>query len=103
MAPKITYATLGGEQLEDLHRELGQAIALIPETFGREHPFFINGQPVKSDKQFDDRSPIDTTIVLGRFQQGTRDHVKDAIAAARAAQPAWAALSWQQRLVYVRR
>ena len=27
MATKITYATLGGEQLEDLHRALDAAIA----------------------------------------------------------------------------
>ena len=57
----------------------------------------------KPTEQFDDRSPIDTSILLGRFQQGTRDHVRAAVAAARAAYPAWAALSWQQRLVHVRK
>jgi 1-pyrroline-5-carboxylate dehydrogenase len=103
MATKITYATLGGEQLEELHRELDRAIARAPQSFGREHLLHINGESVKAEKQFEDRSPIDTTIVLGTFQQGTRDHVKNAISAARAAHPAWAALSWQQRLIYVRR
>src|SRR6185295_18720399 len=47
---------------------------------------------------FDDRSPIDTRIVLGRFQQGTREHVKSAIAAARSAYPAWAATPWRARV-----
>jgi 1-pyrroline-5-carboxylate dehydrogenase len=103
MPTKITYATLGGEQLEDLHKELDRAIATAPKSFGREYPFYIGGQPVKAEKQFEDRSPIDTSIVLGKFYEATREHVKDAIAAARAAHPAWAALSWQQRLVYVRR
>ena len=85
MAAKITYATLGGEALDDLHRALDEAIAKAPETFGREHLLSINGRFVRAETQFDDRSPIDTSILLGRFQQGTRDHVRAAVAAARAA------------------
>ena len=103
MATKITYATLGGDQLDDLHRELDRAIAEAPASFGRVHPLYINGQPVKAEEQFQDRSPIDTSIILGTFQKASRDQVKDAIVAARAAQPAWAALPWPQRLIYVRR
>ena len=103
MATKITYATLGGDSLEDLHKGLDEAIAKSPGTFGGEHFLHINGEPVRSERQFEDRSPIDTSILLGRFQQGTRDHVRAAVAAARAAYPAWAALTWQERLVYVRR
>ena len=57
----------------------------------------------KPTQQFDDRSPIDTSIALGTFQKGKREHVKSAVAAARAAYPAWAALQWQERLAYVRR
>lgn len=103
MATKITYATLGGEALDDLHRELDAAIARAPSTFGVEHRMYVNGQFVSAEAQFEDRSPIDTTILLGRFQQGTREHARAAIAAARTAFPAWAALRWPQRLVYVRR
>jgi 1-pyrroline-5-carboxylate dehydrogenase len=102
MATKITYATLGGDSLDDLHRELDAAIANAPQTFAREHLLYINGKQVKADAQFDDRSPIDTSIALGTFQKGHREHVKSAVAAARAAYPAWAALSWQQRLTFVR-
>src|SRR5688500_5301060 len=103
MATKITYASLGGDSLDDLHRELDAAIANAPQTFTREHLLYINGKQVKADAQFDDRSPIDTSITLGTFQKGHREHVKSAVAAARAAYPAWAALPWQERLVYVRR
>jgi 1-pyrroline-5-carboxylate dehydrogenase len=103
MATKVTYATLGGESLEELHRELDEWIARVPQSFGREHLIYINGSWVKADAQFDDRSPIDTNILIGRFQQGTREHVKSAIAAARAAYPAWAASSWQERVKHVRR
>src|SRR5436305_4224793 len=103
MATKITYATLGGEQLDDLHRALDDAIAKAPQTFGREYLLYINGQPVKAEQQFEDRSPIDTGILIGKFQQGTREHVRAAIAAARSAHPAWAARPWHQRLAMVRR
>src|SRR5438552_9480224 len=103
MATKITYATLGGEQLDDLHRALDDAIAKAPRTFGREYLLYINGQPVKAEQQFEDRSPIDTSILIGKFQQGTREHVRSAIAAARSAHPAWAALPWQRRLAAVRK
>src|SRR3989442_567896 len=103
MATKITYATLGGEQLDDLHRALDDAIAKAPNTFGREYLLYTNGQPVKAEQQFEDRSPIDTSILIGKFQEGTREHVRSAIAAARSAYPAWAARPWQQRLAIVRR
>jgi 1-pyrroline-5-carboxylate dehydrogenase len=103
VATKITYATLGGDQLEDLHRELDRAITRVQETFGREYQLYINGEYVKAAEQFDDRSPIDTSIVLAKFQKGGREHVKAAVTAARGAYPAWASLPWQERLVYVRR
>ena len=44
MATKITYATLGGDSLEDLHRELDAAIAAAPQIFGREHLLYIDGK-----------------------------------------------------------
>src|SRR5438874_5227406 len=103
MSTKITYATLGGEQLEDLHRALDQAIAAAPATFGREYFLYINGQPAKSEQRFEDRSPIDTGVVIGAFQQGTRDHARQAIAAARGAYPAWAARPWKERLALVQK
>src|SRR5476651_2431212 len=102
MPPKITYATLGGDELEDLHRALGDAITSAPQSFGREYFLQIDGRPVRAAGQFDDRSPIDTTILLGSFQQATKEHVRAAITAARAAHPAWAAQPWQERLVTVR-
>jgi 1-pyrroline-5-carboxylate dehydrogenase len=57
---------------------------------------------VKAAEQFDDRSPIDAGVLLGTFQQGTREHARQAIAAAKAAYPAWAARPWKERLVLVR-
>src|SRR5438094_4482387 len=58
----------------------------------------IGGRDVKGTSEFDDRSPIDTRILLGRFQSGSREQVRDAIAAAKAAFPAWSARPWRERV-----
>jgi 1-pyrroline-5-carboxylate dehydrogenase len=100
---KITYATMTAERMSDLHREIDAAIERVQKTFGQTYPMYINGQPVTAGAQFEKRSPIDTRIVMGRFQQGGREHVRDAVAAARAALPAWSALPWQERVRRVRK
>ena len=90
---KITYSTMSAEQMVDLHAALDEAIIDVKKQFGQTHPMFINGQPVTAAKTFQDESPIDTRWILGHFQSGGREHVKEAVAAARAAAPAWAALA----------
>ena len=73
---KITYATMSAEQMEDLHAALDAAIVDVKGTFGRTHPMFVGGRPVKADRTFNDTSPIDTRWLLGRFQNGGREHVR---------------------------
>ena len=41
--------------------------------------------------------------MVSRFPVGTRQDVRDAVAAARAAFPAWRDLGWRQRLEIIRR
>ena len=100
---KITYATMSPDRLDDLHRGIDAAIEQIKPRLGETHPIFINGQAVQAADQFDDTSPTDTRLVLGRFQKGTRDHARQAIAAARAAAPAWSRRPWQERVAMVRK
>jgi 1-pyrroline-5-carboxylate dehydrogenase len=98
---RITYATMSADP--NLHTEFDAAIARVKGTLGRTYSMTINGAAVSAAEQFDDRSPIDTRVVLGRFQQGGREHVQQAIAAARAAAPAWSALPWQERVRLVKK
>ncbi len=100
---KITYATMSAERMEDLHRELDAAIARVESTFGRTYPLVINGRDVSASSEFEDRSPIDSRILLGRFQQAGRDQVRDAIAAARGAFPGWSARPWRERVALLRK
>src|SRR4026207_2135115 len=100
---KITYATMSGERMEDLHRELDRAIEQVRPIFGKRYPLMIDGREVHASSEFEDRSPIDTRILLGRFQQGGREHVRDAIAAAKAAFPEWSARPWRERVALVKK
>src|SRR5947207_7942891 len=100
---KITYATMSGERMEDLHRELDGAIERVKSLFGKSYPMFIGGRAVRASSEFEDRSPIDTRILLGKFQSGSREQVREAIAAARAAFPAWSARPWRERVALLKK
>lgn len=63
---------------------------------------WIGGQRVASAKTFTDVSPIDETV-LGEIHAGGEAEVDAAVAAARAAFPAWAALSAKERGDILRR
>ncbi|MEO8259010.1 MAG: aldehyde dehydrogenase family protein [Acidobacteriota bacterium] len=101
--PKITYATMTADRMEDLHRELDRAVDQVTSTFGRSYPLVIGGRTEQAAAEFDDRSPIDTRILLGRFQQGGREQARAAIAAAREAYPAWSATPWRQRVALLKK
>jgi 1-pyrroline-5-carboxylate dehydrogenase len=100
---KITYATMTADRMGDLHRELDAAIDRVKSTFGRSYPLVIGGREARAASEFDDRSPIDTRILLARFQSASRDQVREAIAAARAAYPAWSARPWRDRVAAVKK
>src|SRR5438067_6167577 len=102
-APKITYATMTADRMEDLHRELDASIDRVKAWFGKSYPMFIGGREVRASSEFEDRSPFDTRILLARFQSGSREQVREAIAAARAAFPAWSARPWRERVALLRK
>jgi 1-pyrroline-5-carboxylate dehydrogenase len=97
---KITYATLSADN-EDLHTGFEAAVAKTRANLGGHFRNFINGEWRDGDGTFEARSPIDRDIVLGTFARGTSADVNDAVAAARAAQPAWAAVPWRERVAII--
>jgi 1-pyrroline-5-carboxylate dehydrogenase len=99
---KITYATLSADN-EDLHRGFEVAVTEGKSRLGAHHRNYINGEWRDGAETFEARSPIDRDMLLGTFATATTADVDDAIAAARAAQPAWAAVPWRERLAIVRR
>ena len=99
---KITYATLRNDN-EELHALYDAGIERARARLGRHHQNWIAGAGRDGDGSFELRSPIDRDILVGTFARGTRADVKDAVAAARAAQPAWRAVPWRERLALLRR
>ena len=100
--PKITYATLRNDN-EELHALYDAGIVKARARLGAHHPGWVAWQGRDGDASFELRSPIDRGILVGTFARGTRQDVRDAIAAARAAQPAWRATPWRDRLEMLRR
>src|SRR5688500_9897013 len=99
---KITYATLSADD-EELQSSFDAALERARARAGQSYPMIIGDEERLGDESFEDRSPIDTDLVLARFPVGSRRDVGDAIAAARGAFPAWSATPWRERLTILRR
>ena len=99
---KITYATLRADN-EELHALYEAGVERARARLGQYHANFVAGRERDGDGAFEVRSPIDRDILVGTFARGTRQDVQEAIAAARAAQPAWFATPWRERLALIRR
>jgi len=99
---KLTYATMFNPP-EALHTRFDEALAGVKASLGQEYGLLINGKDVFTREKFEDRTPIDTRTVLGVFQKGTEQDAHAALAAARAAFPAWSRTPWQQRVALLRK
>ena len=95
--PKITYVTLFAD--ESIHPKYEAALKDFEKNLGGRHPMYIGQDEVWSKAgEFEHRSPLDTSIVVGRFQVGLRTNAKAAIKAAKEAFPRWSAKSWRERV-----
>lgn len=99
---KITYATLSADN-EELHTGFEAGLAATRATLGGQHRNYVAGTWRDGDGTFEVRTPIDGEIVVGTFARGTAADVDDAVAAARAAQPAWSAVPWRERVAIIKR
>jgi 1-pyrroline-5-carboxylate dehydrogenase len=96
-AAKITYTTLFVD--ESLNPKFEAALKRFEPSLGKVHPMFIGGKEVWSETgEFEHRSPIDTSIVVGKFQMGTTEHAKASISAAKAGFQAWSSTPWDKRV-----
>lgn len=90
---KITYATLRADN-EELHAGFEAGVERVRARLGASHRNLVDGAWRGGTGTFEVRSPIDTDILLGQFAMGTPADVDAAVAAARRAQPGWAATPW---------
>ena len=100
--PRVTYSNTG-EDFSGVHAHLDVA---IPEAearlLGKARPALIGGKDRPEGEVLVARSPINRDIVLGEFPQADAALVDGAVAAARAAYPAWRDLGWPRRVAILR-
>src|SRR5712692_2964575 len=99
---KVTYVTLLAD--ESIHPRYEEALKQVERDFGKHHPMYINGRSVLAGEgEFEVRSPIDTSILLGYFQKGTAQHARKAIEAAKVGFTTWRERPWTERVAIIRR
>jgi 1-pyrroline-5-carboxylate dehydrogenase len=99
---KVTYSTLASPEPE-LHEYFEEALAKARANLGQTHQLYLNGQWRKAEKNFTTVSPIDTSLVMGHFGEGSAKEIDEAMAAAKAAFPAWRDTPWQERVALLRK
>ena len=102
MSYRLTYATMF-DPPASLHQRFDDALARVRRQWGADHTMSIGGQPRTTGRWFEQRSPIDRDWLLGRFPLGGAQDAADAVTAARAAAPSWAATPCAQRIAHLRR
>ena len=102
-ASKITY-TSANVDWDSFHRHFDDALARVRAQLGRDYPLYIGGEAVPSGgPPIVDASPIDTSVLLGRFATATPEQVGHAVAAAKEAQRAWGHRPWRERVATLRK
>jgi 1-pyrroline-5-carboxylate dehydrogenase len=94
---KLTYATMFNPP-EELHTRFEEALVKVKANLGKEYNMIIGGKERQAAEKFEDRSPVNTDVVLGLFQKGIEQDAHDALAAARKAFPQWSRIKWQDRV-----
>lgn len=102
MTVKITYATMSADNPE-LNQGFEEAVERVKSGLGKDHPFVVGGKDRWGEGFYEERSPIDNDLIVGRFAQGTSADVDDAVATAKAYQPTWGALDWRDRVAMMHR
>ena len=98
---RLTYSTMF-DPPPGMHERFDAALARVRPALGQEHPMFVDGKPRRAGASFEVRSPIDTNLLVGRFQSGNAADVDAAVAAARRAFPSWSRMPWPDRVALLR-
>src|SRR5262245_1750405 len=100
---RVTYATLAAGQTEEFSRKYDAAVETVKASLGGSHGHRIDGTEVAGGTETEDRSPIDTRLVLGRFAAGTSADVDRAVEAARRGFAEWSGRGWRERSAILRK
>lgn len=102
MSFKITYSVQNADMAE-VHKAFDAALVEAHRDKGRVVPSWVAGEARTSGPLIAAHSPIDARWVTASCHTATATDIDDAVKAARAAQPAWAGMPWQERVAILNR
>ena len=82
---------------KEFDRLFDLSIHNIKHLQNQEYFMYIDGKAQRGDSLLIEHSPIDSNIILGKFQKGSRQHAKAAIDAAKNAFKTWGAIDYKKR------
>ena len=98
---RITYATMSADN-EELQAAYDAAAERARAELGKDYPVIVNGEERWRDEKYEEPSPIDSDIIVGRFSQATTQDVDDAVVAAKAFKLEWDRMGWKERVRILR-
>jgi delta 1-pyrroline-5-carboxylate dehydrogenase len=102
MTFKLTYSTMFNPP-DEMHERFEEALAEVRSRLGATYALHIRGRDVTAARTYATHSPIDQSLLLGRFPLGDVAEVDQAMAAARLAFDGWRTTPMTDRLALVRR
>ncbi|HEV7667422.1 MAG TPA: aldehyde dehydrogenase family protein [Thermoanaerobaculia bacterium] len=102
MSFRLTYSSMY-DPPEELHERFEQALASVRAGLGARHELLLDGRESAGASEVERASPIDSSLILGRFALAGQEDVDTAMRAAKAAFPAWRATPPSERIRLVRR
>ena len=103
VAEKFRNEPLADFAKAECRRAMSDALAQVRGEFGQFYPLWIGGQPSESNEQILSIDPSQKDRVVGIVAEGTVEDAARAVAAARAALPAWSARPVEERADFLRR
>jgi 1-pyrroline-5-carboxylate dehydrogenase len=87
---ELTYDSISKRKESEFHEKYEAAHAKVMKSIGKDYPIAIGGKErFSKEGVFADFCPYDTSIVVGKFQKGTREDVMDAVDISITSQESW--------------
>jgi len=100
---ELTYDSLSKDRESEFHEKYETAHAKVMKELDKDYPNAIGGKErFSKEGVFADFCPYDTSIIVGKFQKGTRDDVMDAVDISSTAQESWEGTKVQRRCAIFR-
>jgi 1-pyrroline-5-carboxylate dehydrogenase len=90
------YLESGNESMFD--QLFDNSLQEVQKNFGAQNAMYISGKAIYSNELIEERSPIDSNIIIGTFQKGTREHAQTAIANAQKAFGPWSKTKYIEKV-----